>query len=110
MTPITYLWTRTVETMLLVAFVNGFFTLGMAYSWMAIYPVELFTSSVRSTAVSFIFNGTRMIAWLFPFIAGTLIQKFGGISRAAMTLGMIYILGLIVCWFVPETKGKPLPE
>ena len=110
MTPITYLWTRTVETMLLVAFVNGFFTLGMAYSWMAIYPVELFTSSVRSTAASFIFNGTRMIAWLFPFIAGTLIQKFGGISRAAMTLGMIYILGLIVCWFVPETKGKPLPE
>jgi hypothetical protein len=27
-----------------------------------------------------------------------------------MTLGLIYVLGLIVPWFVPETKGRPLPE
>ena len=109
MTPVTYVWTHTVETMMFVAFVNGFFTLGLAYSWMAIYPAELFTSSVRSTACSFVFNGTRLIAWLFPILAGTMIQKFGGISRGAVTLGLIYILGLIVPWFVPETKGKPLP-
>lgn len=110
MTPVTYLWTGSVEQMMLVAPVNGFFTLGLAYSWMAIYPAELFTSSVRSTASGFIFNGTRLIAWLFPILAGTLIQKFGGIPRAAMTLGLIYVLGLVVPWFVPETKGKPLPE
>jgi len=110
MTPVTYLWTHTVESMMFIAFVNGFFTLGLAYSWMAIYPAELFTTSVRSTASSVVFNGTRLIAWLFPFIAGAMIQKFGGIPRSAMTLGMIYILGMIVCWFVPETRGKPLPE
>jgi MFS family permease len=109
-TACTYLWTRQVETMMWMAAINGFFTLGLAYSWMAIYPAELFTSSVRSTAASFIFNGTRLIAWLFPFIAATIIQKFGGIPRAAMTLGTVYILGLIVCWLVPETRGKPLPE
>jgi MFS-type transporter involved in bile tolerance (Atg22 family) len=77
---------------------------------MAIYPVELFISSVRSTAASFVFNGTRVIAWLFPILAGSMIQKFGGISRGAMTLGLIYVLGLIVPWFVPETKGRPLPD
>ncbi len=110
MTPVTYMWTHSVEAMMYVAFINGFFTLGLAYSWMAIYLVELFTSSVRSTAASFIFNGTRLIAWLFPIIAATLIQRFGGVSRAAMTLGLIYILGLFVPWLVPETKGKPLPE
>lgn len=110
MTPVTYMWTHSVEAMMYIAFVNGFFTLGLAYSWMAIYPVELFTSSVRSTASSFIFNGTRMIAWLFPIIAATLIQKFGGVSHAAMTLGLIYILGLFVPWLLPETKGKPIPE
>lgn len=77
---------------------------------MATYPVELFTSSVRSTATSFVFNGTRLIARLFPILAGTMVQKFGGISRGAMTLGLIYVLGLIVPWFVPETKGRPLPE
>jgi len=110
MTPVTYLWTRSPEMLLLVGFVNGFFTLGCAYSWMAIYLVELFTSTVRSTAASFIFNATRLIAWLFPILAGTMIHSFGGISRAAMTLGSIYVLGLIVPWFMPETRGKPLPE
>ena len=109
-TPLTYLWTHSVEQMMWVACINGFFTLGCAYSWMAIYPVELFSSSVRSTASAFIFNATRLIAWVFPIIAGTIIQRFGGVSRAAMTLGTIYLLGLVVPWFVPETRGKPLPD
>jgi len=109
-TPVTYLWTHTVETMMIVAAINGFFTLGCAYSWMAIYPVELFSSSVRSTASAFVFNATRLIAWIFPIIAGTIIQRFGGIPRAATSLGSIYILGLIVPWFVPETRAKPLPD
>jgi len=110
MTPVTYLWTRSPPVLLAVAFVNGFFTLGCAYSWMAIYPVELFTSTVRATAASFIFNGARLIAWVFPLVAGVLISSFGGIPRAAMTLGCIYLLGLVVPWFVPETRGQPLPE
>lgn len=110
MTPVTYLWTQSAETMMVVAPLNGFFTLGLAYSWMAIYPAELFTSSVRSTALSFVFNATRLVAWLFPILAGTIIQGFGGIPRAAMTLGLVYLLGLAVPWFVPETRGRPLPE
>jgi hypothetical protein len=32
--------------------------------------------------------------------------KFGGISRAAMTLKLIYMLGLFVPWLVPETSGE----
>jgi len=110
LTVVTYLWTNSPQLLLWVSFVNGFFTLGCAYSWMAIYPPELFTSSVRATASAFIFNGARLIAWLFPILAGTLIQTFGGVSRAALTLGCIYIVGLIVPWFVPETVGKPLPQ
>ncbi len=110
MTPITYLWTHSLPLLMCVAFVNGFFTLGCAYSWMAIYPVELFTSTVRATAASFIFNAARLIAFVFPLIAGILISSFGGIPKAAMTLGCIYLLGLVVPWFMPETTGKPLPE
>jgi len=110
MTPVTYLWTRPLSTMMFVSFVNGFFTLGCAYSWMAIYPVELFTSTVRATAASFIFNGARLIAWVFPLVAGILIGSFGGIPKAAMILGCVYLLGLVVPWFMPETRGLPLPE
>ena len=47
---------------------------------MAIYSVELFTSKVRATSVSFIFNGTGMIA-------GTIIQRFTDVPHAAASLG-----------------------
>jgi len=110
LTPVTYFWVASVQAILLVAAVNGFFTLGLAYSWLAIYPAELFTPSVRSTAASLVFNGTRLIAWVFPILAGTLIPLLGGIPWTAMTFGTIYVLGLIVPWFAPETRGKPLPQ
>jgi MFS family permease len=109
-TPVTYFWVTSPEAVLIVAAINGFFTLGLAYSWLAIYPAELFTPSVRSTAASIVFNATRLIAWVFPIMAGTLIQHFGGIPRTAMTLGGIYALGLVVPWFLPESRGKPLPR
>jgi hypothetical protein len=51
-----------------------------------------------------------LIAWVFPIVAGTLIQTFGSVPRAAMTLGSVYLVGLVVPWFIPETRGKPLPE
>jgi hypothetical protein len=57
-----------------------------------------------------VFNGTRLIAWVFPILAGTLIPRLGGIPWTAMTFGTIYVLGLIVPWFAPETRGKPLPQ
>lgn len=109
LTPVTYFWVSSVSALLVVAAINGFFTLGLAYSWLAIYPAELFTPSVRSTAMSIVFHGTRLIAWVFPITAGTMIHRFGGIPATAMTLGSIYVLGLIVPWFLPESKGKPLP-
>jgi hypothetical protein len=59
--------------------------------------------------MSIIFHGTRLIAWVFPITAGTMIHRLGGIPATAMTLGSIYVLGLVVPWFLPESKGKPLP-
>lgn len=108
--PVTYLWLHSPEAIVAVAFVNGFFTLGCAFAWLAIYPAELFTSSVRATAASFIFSATRLIAWVFPIIAGAMIQFFGGIPRTATILGLVYAIGLIVPWFLPETRGRSLPE
>lgn len=109
-TYVTYALTTTVQGMSLVAPVNGFFTLGCAYAWMAIYPAELFASTVRSTAASFVFNAARMIAWVFPIIAGTMIKSFGGVANAALTMGMVYLIGLVVPWFLPETAGRGLPD
>lgn len=106
----TYLWTGNLYVFALICFLNGIITLGLGFSWMAIYPVELFTATVRSTAASVVFNGARLIAWIFPIIAGTLVAKFGGITNAALIISSIYVLGLFVPFFLPETRGKPLPH
>jgi hypothetical protein len=39
-----------------------------------------------------------------------LIVSLGGYGKAATIIGLFYILGLIAVPFLPETKGKPLPE
>lgn len=106
----TYLWTGNLYIFSLLAFLNGVITLGFGFSWMAIYPVELFTATVRSTAASVVFNGARLVAWIFPIIAGTLVVKFGGITNAALIISSIYVIGLFCPWFLPETVGKPLPH
>ncbi|MCJ2089913.1 MFS transporter [Methylobacterium sp. E-005] len=105
-----YLWTGSLTAYMVLAFLNGFFTLGFAFSWMAIYLVELFTPAVRATAASFVFNGARLIAWIFPVIAGQIVTSFGGVAAAALTMSSVYVIGLIVPWFMPETTGRPLPE
>jgi hypothetical protein len=39
--------------------------------------------------------------------AGYLAQMFNGdYRRAAMTMASVYLVGLIVIWFAPDTGGK----
>ena len=110
MSLVAYLWHGDLSVFMAIAFLNGVFTLGFAFSWMAIYLVELFTSAVRATAASFVFNGARLIAWIFPIIAGTIVSTLGGVANAALIMSSIYVIGLIVPWFMPETRGKPMPQ
>jgi MFS family permease len=109
MTPVLYYWTHNLDLLLLVAGVNGFFTLGQ-YSWMPVWLPELFPTRVRATGVAFAFNTPRFVAFIGPLIAGTLIANFGGFGNAAVTISFIYVAGFLATLFLPETRGKPLPE
>ena len=94
---------------LVVAAVNGFFTLGQ-FAWMPVYLPELFPTAVRGSAISLVFDVTRYLAAAGPLLAGWLIVSLGGVSTAASIIGLSYLLGLIVTPFAaPETKGRPLP-
>jgi len=94
---------------LVVAAVNGFFTLGQ-FAWMPVYLPELFPTAVRGSAISLVFDVTRYLAAAGPLLAGWLIVSLGGVSAAASIIGLAYILGLVVTPFAaPETKGHPLP-
>ena len=65
---------------------------------------------MRGTAVAFTVNAPRLVACIGPLIAGSLILSLGGYGYAATIVGLFYILGLVAAPFLPETKGRPLPE
>jgi MFS family permease len=109
LTPALYLWTHDLHLIILVAAINGFFTLGQ-YSWMSVWLPELFPTRMRATGMAFVFNGPRFIAFLGPLFAGLLIAQLGGFSKVAVAFSFIYILGFVLVPFLPETKGKPLPS
>jgi MFS family permease len=109
LTPVVYLWVGDVNLLLAMFAVYGFFIQG-CFSWTPIWLPELFPTRMRATAAGFIFNAPRLISAIAPLIAGTLIVSLGGYGKAATIIGMFYILGLLAVPFLPETRGKPLPE
>jgi MFS family permease len=109
LTPVVYLWAWDIYALLFWVAVFGFFTLGI-WAWAPIWLPELFPTRMRSTAIAFSFNAPRFIACIGPLIAGTLIVELGGYGPAATIIGSFFILGFLVAPFLPETKGRPLPD
>ncbi len=107
--PVVFLWTNDLTFILIASAFSGAFVSGQ-YTWMACWLPELFPTRVRATATAFVFNTPRLIAWTGPLISGWLIANFGGFSTAAMAIACVYVLSLAAAPFLPETRGKPLPE
>jgi MFS family permease len=81
----------------------------------AIYLPELFPTHLRSTGTSFCYNVGRFLAAAGVPVIGLLkTEVFADhpepMRPAALVMCSIFILGLLVLPFAPETKDKPLPE
>jgi MFS family permease len=81
----------------------------------AIYFPELFPTRLRSTGTSFCYNVGRFVAASGPAVLGLLTSKVFADSPepmrwAGVTMCSVFVIGLLVLPFLPETKGKPLPE
>ena len=109
LTPVLFLWTHNLALLLVVCGINAVFSLGQ-YTWCSTWLPEVYPTRIRGTAIGFCFNAPRFVAFLGPLLAGTLITYFGGYGKAAVILSMIYILGIIAAPFLPETRGKSLPD
>jgi MFS family permease len=88
----------------------GAFTLGM-HAGFAVYFPELFPHHLRSTGAGFCFNGGRLLAALVLVFSGWLKSLPGMDLRLAVTLlGLLFIPGILIVSYLPETKDRPLPE
>ena len=111
LTPVLFIYAHgsPLPLVLILCAVNAFFTNGQ-YTWMPVWLPEVYPTRIRATAISFVFNSPRFVAFLGPLVAGSLIVRLGGYGIAATAVGSIYLLGLVAAPFFPETRGKPLPE
>ena len=94
--------------------IMGFCQLSL-FAGYAIYFPELFPTRLRSTGTSFCYNVGRFVAASGPFLLGQLSSTvFAGspepMRPAGLAMCLVFLLGLAVLPFAPETKGRPLPE
>jgi MFS family permease len=109
MLPATYLFPSDYAGVLMLLPILGFFNNGI-FSGFPIYLPELYPTRLRATGAGFCFNAGRILASVSPFLTGWLVTAFGTFGRAASTVALIYLVGLGVLWFAPETKGQPLRD
>ncbi|HVT27863.1 MAG TPA: MFS transporter, partial [Lacipirellulaceae bacterium] len=94
--------------------IMGFCLLSL-FAGYAIYFPELFPTYLRSTGTSFCYNVGRFVAAAGPFLLGLLTEHVfadteSPLRYAGLAMCAIFVLGLIVLPFAPETKDQPLPE
>lgn len=90
--------------------VVGFFTAAF-YGWLPQYLPELFPTRVRATGQGLAYNFGRIIAAMGAWKMGALMGYFDkSYAKAGSTIVLIYLVGMVLIWLAPETKGRPLPE
>ncbi len=95
---------------LVMSFLVGVFTASF-YGWLPLYLPELFPTRARATGQGVCFNGGRVLAAVGAITQGQLVTYFdGSYAKAGSIVTLIYLVGMVLIWFGPETKGRPLPE
>jgi hypothetical protein len=94
--------------------IMGFCQLSL-FGGYAVYFPELFPTRLRSTGTSFCYNVGRFVACSGPLVLGqltTVVFKDSPepLRGAGLTMCSIFLVGLLVLPFLPETRGQPLPE
>ena len=94
---------------LILSFFVGTLTASF-YGWLPLYLPELFPTNVRATGQGFGFNFGRILAAIGALQFGNLVTKFGGYPGACSMIVTVYLLGTVLIWIAPETRGQPLPD
>jgi len=92
-----------------VVFIGGATTASF-YGWLPLYLPEIFPTRVRATGQGLSYNSGRILAalgaWQMPALMAFFDKSY---PRAGETIVLVYLIGMVLIWFAPETKNKPLP-
>ncbi len=91
-----------------IVFAQGFVAT-LFFGWLPLYLPELFPTRVRAAGSGIAYNVGRFATALGVLAAGALFAAMGGsYPKVGATCGLIYLLGLIVIWWAPDTTNKKL--
>jgi MFS family permease len=107
--PLTCFAPRSYGMLLALLPLYGFVTIGI-HAGYAVYFPELFPNHLRSTGTGFCFNGGRFLASSMLIFSGWLKALPGMDLRLGISLmAGIFLFGILIITFLPETKDQPLP-
>ncbi|MCC7493348.1 MAG: MFS transporter [Fimbriimonadaceae bacterium] len=95
--------------LLWLAMLGGVFAASF-FGWLPLYLPELFPTHIRASGEGLTFNAGRIISAAGVLVTGQLSNALGGPQWASLAMSSVWLVGLVLIWFVPETKGQELPD
>jgi MFS family permease len=93
------------------AFLLGF--VGVTYfGWLPLYLPELFPTRVRATGTGVTFNSGRILAAACVLGTGLLMNVLAGddYAQVGTWTALVYVLGMVVICFAPDTTRQPAED
>jgi MFS family permease len=89
-------------------FVLGFF--GGNFALFSLWLPEQFETRVRATAFAFCTSSGRFLGAGVNFALGAMVLHMGTLGTPVALTAIIFVLGLLIIPFAPETRGEVLPS
>lgn len=84
---------------------------GIYFGWLPFCLPELFPTRARSAGAGVCFNFGRILTAITVFATGALMTYFrGDYAKIGEITSLIYVLGLVIIWFAPDTSKRRLDE
>ena len=92
-----------------VVFAQGFVAT-LFFGWLAVFLPQMFPTRVRATGSGLAYNSGRFATAAGVLLGGLLFATLGGdYSRVGSLCSMIYAVGMLVVWLLPQKETKEVP-